>query len=92
MKTPAACVTPIDINNLDAALTEAVAETTANAAATAEQSAIATVQAAVATEKAEEATRAAGAAEEATLQKLDTDVENISAEGKKNIMAWGMPD
>ena len=71
------CNSDVDINNLDAALTEAVATTTANAAATAEQSAIATAQAAVATEKAEEATRAAEAAEEATLQKLDTDVENI---------------
>lgn len=86
------CNSDVDINNLDAALTEAVATTTANAAATAEQSAIATAQAAVATEKAEEATRAAEAAEEATLQKLDTDVENISAEGKKNIIVWGMPD
>lgn len=61
------CNSDVDINNLDAALTEAVATTTANAAATAEQSAIATAQAAVATEKAEEATRAAEAAEEATL-------------------------
>ncbi|MFR8206972.1 MAG: hypothetical protein ACLU99_12145 [Alphaproteobacteria bacterium] len=26
------------------------------------------------------------------MQKLDTDVENISAEGKKNIIVWGMPD
>lgn len=86
------CNSDVDINNLDAALTEAVATTTANAAATAEQLAIATAQAAVATEKAEEATRAAEAAEEATLQKLDTDVENISAEGKKNIIVWGMPD
>ena len=86
------CNSDVDINNLDAALTEAVATTTANAAATAEQSAIATAQAAVATEKAEEATRAAEAAEEATLQKLDTDVENISSEGKKNIIVWGMPD
>ena len=69
------CNSDVDINNLDAALTEAVATTTANAAATAEQSA-----------------RAAEAAEEATLQKLDTDVENISSEGKKNIIVWGMPD
>ncbi|MFR8206971.1 MAG: hypothetical protein ACLU99_12140 [Alphaproteobacteria bacterium] len=35
------CNSDVDINNLDAALTEAVATTTANAAATAEQSAIA---------------------------------------------------